>query len=32
MSVFIRRVFTILKLFITKFEMHIEKQKRQIDT
>jgi hypothetical protein len=27
-SVFIRRVFTILKLFITKFEIHMEKQKK----
>jgi hypothetical protein len=30
MFVFIRLVFTILKLFRTKFEMHMEKQKRQI--
>jgi hypothetical protein len=30
-SVFIRLVFTIPKLFRTKFEMHMEKQKRQID-
>jgi hypothetical protein len=31
MYVFIRLVFTIPKLFRTKFEMHIEKQKRQIN-
>jgi hypothetical protein len=31
MYVYIRLVFTILKLFRTKFEIHMEKQKGQID-
>jgi hypothetical protein len=30
MSVFKRRVFTIPKLFRTKFEMHMEKQKDKL--